>query len=1209
MADNKSKRDQELAALREKKLTTLFNRHFSEAAAAIAAERKAAEVALREIERRRAEAALKLANNPKKDADVGQTLTKLDEMYLELKRREESVRRRERDTLQKYHKYMNKGESTDFFLPQKVGQSAKGKQSIIKSTSSDGTKGVGTYDYANSDIEKGNVDKNVKKFNENETTLSPITSRKLTSPSGNVKSAADKLNNLNNSVTFTEEEEVHYPKSPRKAEYDPENPLEETKPLTPKKKTSKTMSISEEALFQNAKKAAAMAEHDGKVEESNLQAKVAEQNARKMAKSMSSWGQEDEFDNLTVTSYGNSSFGESGSITTANSLANSQGSSLVFISEAEMRLTAFLKANTEAIASLSNHVQSTSDEYSETNSLFSGSARKEYDNVVLAAEKAARDMAATVLLTSSASVITENTVAKKKRKEKWYQYWSEEHSREYYFQPSTGKVVWEPPAEYEDSGTMVKKRDIEQNITTEEEKIQYNVQNWSMDDFLPERKGRKKSRKFSKRSSDESSRASWGSRRSKGSRGSKGSKGSKGSRSSRSINPNRNSVPLPKAILSSPKKDYSIWNSKNRKLRKKVVRRTIWGLVFTGVAYKTGTHTYSFYTSNNSVTQSPSSEQVPNINSHENTQILSKKKKGKDKKNIDGGVPKIIETKSKKTKEVKIIENSNVEQQEKKARPVELNKNVKRIDKNETEKVQESKNEIKEAKSIESKKSEHKAYTDVKIRIDEEVQNMNSEETAFAGRNAENNPNPNSNKGETQKISSSSFVDYNASKEKFNDVELNGNHDLYGTGDMMHKESAMEHMSEIMTSEIESIVETDLSIQKKDSELSVTEKEHISQPNSLRTNDSILKDAIMGKNSSSESEITIDDNAKQGDENYFSHVTNIEVDDDIQNESFISTVNSPESTSIKDLNLSRPKETIEYSKKIDGEGFGTSERNLVQNELQNLLHTLLEVNESNDLKEQTKKSTIDKPIDLQKEIFEQKVDHKTSIDEDDADYLSSNGVEITSSKISDNENTGNIIIETEIQGTMSRLAKLKHDLGSVNRINDDVLNDGGFAASTNNNTAEVEKTLVAVNDQLQKEVIASVENLLNQTFDGLEKKEYISTEQSREDHVVSMSLIKEEKAFQMSKNKIEAKNAHNSQFITPESPLPVGKEIVTETAQGNIPFKTDTSEENDDRHQVNEKRPRHCNVPLMYLLSRVCNFHAKENPLFDLEGLTDTMMQ
>ena len=105
MSFNTTQRDRELAMLREKKLTTLFNRHFSDAAAAIAAERKAAEVALREIERRRAEAALRLASNPGK-AEAGQTLTKLDEMYFELKRREESVRKRERDTLEKYHRYM-----------------------------------------------------------------------------------------------------------------------------------------------------------------------------------------------------------------------------------------------------------------------------------------------------------------------------------------------------------------------------------------------------------------------------------------------------------------------------------------------------------------------------------------------------------------------------------------------------------------------------------------------------------------------------------------------------------------------------------------------------------------------------------------------------------------------------------------------------------------------------------------------------------------------------------------------------------------------------------------------------------------------------------------------------------------------------------------------------------------------------------------------
>merc|ERR1712232_645245 len=108
----------------------------------------------------------------------------------------------------------------------------------------------------------------------------------------------------------------------------------------------------------------------------------------------------------------------------------------------------------------------------------------------------------------------------------------------------------------------VKKSMIEKNIATEEERIQYNVQNWSMDDFLPERKIKKgKSRRSLK--SDNASRGSRGSKSSKGSRRSTVS----GSRKSKGVY-----ATLPKAIFALPKEDYSIWNAKNRKRRKKIVR-------------------------------------------------------------------------------------------------------------------------------------------------------------------------------------------------------------------------------------------------------------------------------------------------------------------------------------------------------------------------------------------------------------------------------------------------------------------------------------------------------------------------------------------------------------------------------------------------------------------------------------------------------------
>ena len=638
MADSKILRDKELAALREKRLTTLFNRHFSEAAAAITAERKAAEVALREIERRRAEAALKLATGgDKKSSDAGQTLTKLDEMYLELKRRSENVRKRERETLEKYHRFCQKGGMNNggvSTIPSTEQSNTSGWNRSYHSNYKVGqadasSKGVGSY-LKVSELDTGHVDKNVRKFSNKESSsfaMKSSPSRPLKTETGNVKLTTDKWNSLDHrssnlkssgvlknpktiykssvptkatdanehidssSTNFKNAQKLHNqsPTQARNQEAKTRNQeaKEQIKSPTEKKKTL----TDEETLFLNAQKAADLAEKDGKEEETMLSVLSS--------KSVDGEKQGDEdSDNLTTTSYGNSSFG--GSITTATS----QASSLVFITEAEMRLTAFLKANTEALASISHHVQSTSDQYDlDSQSIYSEKARIEYNSAVSAAEKAAKDMADAVAWTNAKAKSNSSVnVNKQKKKEKWFQYWSEEHSREYYYQPSTGKVVWDPPAAFEDSGTKLKdktKSVEEQELLSEDERMKYDVQNWSIDDFLPERKGKKGKIKKSRRLSsfdDNMSIESRGSRGSKSSRISRGSRSSRSSRGSRRTRSGRAShVFLPKAIFSSPTKDYSLWNSRNRKLRKKVVRRTFWGIVMTGVIYKTGTSFTSYY--------------------------------------------------------------------------------------------------------------------------------------------------------------------------------------------------------------------------------------------------------------------------------------------------------------------------------------------------------------------------------------------------------------------------------------------------------------------------------------------------------------------------------------------------------------------------------------------------------------------------------------
>mmetsp|Transcript_5498 Transcript_5498/g.8214 ORF Transcript_5498/g.8214 Transcript_5498/m.8214 type:complete len:350 (+) Transcript_5498:221-1270(+) len=103
----------ELDALRQKGLAKIFNRHFTTAAENIAREREAADLALAELERRKEE----IKNNPNLNHDnKGSSgcadITMLDNMYMELQKRKSEVKRKEKETLELYRRYVNQyGES------------------------------------------------------------------------------------------------------------------------------------------------------------------------------------------------------------------------------------------------------------------------------------------------------------------------------------------------------------------------------------------------------------------------------------------------------------------------------------------------------------------------------------------------------------------------------------------------------------------------------------------------------------------------------------------------------------------------------------------------------------------------------------------------------------------------------------------------------------------------------------------------------------------------------------------------------------------------------------------------------------------------------------------------------------------------------------------------------------------------------------------
>lgn len=111
VASYRSARREELDALRQKGLAKIFNRHFTSVADKIRQEREAAELALQEIVKRKAE----LAENPKCFKEGGLTLTQLDKLHMELKKRKNEVQRKERETQELYKRYCSQyGGDTEY---------------------------------------------------------------------------------------------------------------------------------------------------------------------------------------------------------------------------------------------------------------------------------------------------------------------------------------------------------------------------------------------------------------------------------------------------------------------------------------------------------------------------------------------------------------------------------------------------------------------------------------------------------------------------------------------------------------------------------------------------------------------------------------------------------------------------------------------------------------------------------------------------------------------------------------------------------------------------------------------------------------------------------------------------------------------------------------------------------------------------------------
>jgi len=96
-----SKARAELEVLRQRGLTTLLNRHFTDATRQVAAEKAAADAALRDLEERR-------ARTSEFQASRNGDLSPLDSLYCKVNQWRADTRRKERETLLLYQRYVHK---------------------------------------------------------------------------------------------------------------------------------------------------------------------------------------------------------------------------------------------------------------------------------------------------------------------------------------------------------------------------------------------------------------------------------------------------------------------------------------------------------------------------------------------------------------------------------------------------------------------------------------------------------------------------------------------------------------------------------------------------------------------------------------------------------------------------------------------------------------------------------------------------------------------------------------------------------------------------------------------------------------------------------------------------------------------------------------------------------------------------------------------
>jgi len=427
----RSARQKELDEIRHRGLAKIFNKHFSTVASKIREERDAADQALAELERRKAE----LAANPKSFSN-GLTLTQLDKLYMELKRRKSDVSRKERETQELYRRYVS----------QYGGDEFKSKKPFNKN-------GMTTKEHCHNDIlwqrdlmlakslEKGQAtkDSDVGKLAGNLGNSNDAQGEILISPCSLQKPSSDMTTVFSSSqLPRTPDAKAPIADYPSSSSIKKFTPIASPTPTTDTSADSSSLPDASPQVNQTL---------ITKLESSDTNNLKSPQGDTTSVYTKSPFG------GVMVTAkvkYSQHEEDCGDSESTMSGLTTIDDATVI---EAEWRLTEFLKVETDNIRkvfSLEDEVADGDSNCYDLNS-HSSAAVGEVSQAAKEAEEMARQMHEATAWMKDPTLLDSDSDEENDGKEEakpnhpWRCFWSEEHDREYYHNTETGQTCWTKP--------------------------------------------------------------------------------------------------------------------------------------------------------------------------------------------------------------------------------------------------------------------------------------------------------------------------------------------------------------------------------------------------------------------------------------------------------------------------------------------------------------------------------------------------------------------------------------------------------------------------------------------------------------------------------------------------------------------------------------------------------------------------------------------